>query len=606
MKAVSQFFKDLWQKILSLLPSNKQKRGYSRSYSRNSYRPASAPVRSAERTQTRRAASERKAAPAKKVAGIWNTVSDFFVKLWGKLMSLDRRVLACIAASVFIVIAVPVVIAIARPAPKKADAPISTVTSSVTDPADPEGVLPPEGEVLTVTTTPTPEPTPMRYAIPGEEGEHVSAIQERLMDLGYMDYDVPTSLYGPQTQAAFKMFASKNGIELPENGIDESSYNLLMSDEAKKYTASEGDEGEDVRELQKRLVELGYLDSATGYYGTDTVAAVKKFQERNGLTADGKIGEHTKEMLYSGDAKANSFKLGEKSDTIKTYQQRLKKLGYLMSEPDGSYGNDTFEAVKRFQSQNGLIADGWLGIETASLLMSDDAEPSSLKVGANGPQVEKLQKRLVELNYLRKATGYYGSDTEAAVRAFQKRNGLTVDGKAGSRTISVLMSDSAKKSANGPVSGSSSSGGSKPSGGSSSSGGSKPSGGGSSATVTGANVDSFISVAKSQLGVRYVRGGKKPSSGFDCSGFVYWCLNQVGVKQNYLTSSGWRSVTKYQKIGAMGNAQKGDILVFKGHVGIALGGGQMIDASSGEGCIRITKLSLDYWKRNYICGFRIF
>lgn len=595
-----EFFKNLRKK-----PD--KKRG---GYSRNSYSYASPDARSSERTEARRAAYGKKTIPQKGAdffASVWSTVSGFFADLWSKLMSLDRRVLACIAASVFIVIAVPVVIAIARPAPaKKDDAPKASAPLSGAQISEGEALAGAAPSASALTITPSPEPTPVLYATAGEEGEHVASIQERLMELGYMEHDMPTDLFGPQTQAAYKLFLAKN--ELPSSGdnIDEAGYNALMSADAKKYMASEGDKGEDIRDLQTRLVELSYLDSATGYFGTDTTAAVKKFQEKNGLSADGKIGEQTKEMLYSGDAKANSYSLGEKNDHIKTYQQRLKKLGYLMSEPDGTYGRDTLEAVKRFQSQNGLIADGYLGIQTTSLLMSDQAEDSSLKLGSEGAQVQKLQERLVKLNYLKKATGYYGSDTDAAVRAFQKRNGLTVDGKAGSRTISVLMSDSAKKSANGPVSGSSSSSSgsnSKPSGGSSGSSGST---GKDTVTVTGTNADELIKVAKSQLGVKYVRGGKKPSSGFDCSGFVYWCLNKVGIKQNYLTSAGWRSVSKYQKIGGIENAKKGDILVFKGHVGIAMGGGQMIDASSNDGKIRITKLSLPYWQRHYICGYRIF
>jgi len=166
-----EFFKNLRK------TPNKKRGGYSR----NSYSYASSDARSSERTEARRAAYEKKTAPGKGAgffASVWNTVSLFFAELWAKLMSLDRRVLACIAASVFIVIAVPVVIAIARPAPaKKDDAPVSSaplVSAQVS-----------EGEVLTgaapsasaITVTPSPEPTPVLYAKAGEEGEHVASRQ---------------------------------------------------------------------------------------------------------------------------------------------------------------------------------------------------------------------------------------------------------------------------------------------------------------------------------------------------------------------------------------------------------------------------------------------
>ena len=114
----------------------------------------------------------------------------------------------------------------------------------------------------------------------------------------------------------------------------------------------------------------------------------------------------------------------------------------------------------------------------------------------------------------------------------------------------------------------------------------------------------MISVASSKLGCPYVWGAKGPNA-FDCSGFVYWCLNQVGVRQSYLTSSGWRSVGKYQKITSFSNLRAGDIIVVSGHVGIVANGGTVIDASSGNGKVVHRSLS-SWWANNFICGWRIF
>ena len=126
-------------------------------------------------------------------------------------------------------------------------------------------------------------------------------------------------------------------------------------------------------------------------------------------------------------------------------------------------------------------------------------------------------------------------------------------------------------------------------------------------------MERLIDVAESKLGCKYVRGAKGPNS-FDCSGFVYWCLNQAGVKQSYMTSIAWRSCTKYKKITSMSDIKRGDILVFSdtsmatGHVGIYLGSGKMIDASSGAGKVRITStvLSGSYWPSHFLMAFRIF
>ena len=70
--------------------------------------------------------------------------------------------------------------------------------------------------------------------------------------------------------------------------------------------------------------------------------------------------------------------------------------------------------------------------------------PSSLKNGSKGSAVKSLQQRLKELGYYSGSVdGDFGDATEAAVRAFQKQNGLTVDGKAGTKTITKLNSSSA-------------------------------------------------------------------------------------------------------------------------------------------------------------------
>ena len=114
----------------------------------------------------------------------------------------------------------------------------------------------------------------------------------------------------------------------------------------------------------------------------------------------------------------------------------------------------------------------------------------------------------------------------------------------------------------------------------------------------------LLSIASSKLGRPYVYGAKGPNS-FDCSGFVYWCLNQAGVRQSYLTSSGWRTVGKYTKISSFDDLRPGDIVVVRGHVGIVAEHGTVIDASSSNGKVIHRELS-SWWRSNFICGWRIF
>ena len=114
----------------------------------------------------------------------------------------------------------------------------------------------------------------------------------------------------------------------------------------------------------------------------------------------------------------------------------------------------------------------------------------------------------------------------------------------------------------------------------------------------------MISIAKSKVGTPYVLGAKGPNA-FDCSGFIYWCLNQVGIKQSYLTSSGWRNVGKYKRISSLSDVRAGDIIVVKGHVGIAAGNGMVIDASSSQGRIVYRDIN-SWWSSRFIVAWRIF
>jgi len=74
-----------------------------------------------------------------------------------------------------------------------------------------------------------------------------------------------------------------------------------------------------------------------------------------------------------------------------------------------------------------------------------------------------------------------------------------------------------------------------------------------------------------------------------------------------MTSTGWANCS-LPKVTSLSDMKRGDIICFKGHVGIYLGGGQMIDASSTQGKVRIcsTVLTSSYWKTNFICARRLF
>jgi len=434
----------------------------------------------------------------------------------------------------------------------------------------------------------------------------VKDLQERLMQLGYMEDDEPTTYYGDATSKAVQYFQRQSGMAM--DGITGvSTWDALMSDNAPHYAAKLGFQGDDITKIQYRLYNLGYLTESgqiNGNFDAATDTAVKKMQEVNHLTIDGTVGQATINLLYSDEVKANIIALGEHSDIVKKYQNRLIALGYLSGEADGNFGLSTQNAIRAFQSRNDQVVDGYLGPDTRNILDSDSAKPFGMRLGEQSSDVQNMQKLLVKYGYLSsdKASGYFGELTKEAVLSFQRTNGLAADGTAGAKTLQVLQSGSAKskpkRSRNNANTGRTNG---NTGGGDSGSSGSISSGLGG-ATVSG-SASALISIASSKIGSPYVWGSKGPNS-FDCSGFVYWCLNQAGVGTSYMTSSGWRSPGRFKKVGAS-ELQAGDIVVVRGHVGIYAGGGSVIDASSSNG--RVVHRSFSgWWSRNFITAWRIF
>ena len=220
-----------------------------------------------------------------------------------------------------------------------------------------------------------------------------------------------------------------------------------------------GSTGSDVKDLQTKLKKLGYYDAyVDGDYGDTTVAAVKAFQKKYNLTADGIAGKETLKKLDSvyknadSDKDDDSLRMGDSGSAVKDLQTKLKKLGYYSGTVDSTFGSGTYAAVRAFQKKYNLTADGVAGSETLKKLDSayknadSDKDDGSLRKGATGSAVKNLQTKLKKLGFYNASIdGDYGDTTVAAVKAFQKKYNLTADGVAGSETLKKL--DSAYKNA---------------------------------------------------------------------------------------------------------------------------------------------------------------
>ena len=134
---------------------------------------------------------------------------------------------------------------------------------------------------------------------------------------------------------------------------------------------------------------------------------------------------------------------------------------------------------------------------------------------------------------------------------------------------------------------------------SSSSSSTSTSGSSTTGSATGAQI---VAEAKKYLGTPYVYGGASPS-GFDCSGFVYYVLKQLGYAP-YRTPADQYSMGTYV---SKENLQPGDVVFFAGtgstsaisHVGIYVGNGQFIHSPNSRSTVSYADLTSGYWAQHY-------
>ena len=294
----------------------------------------------------------------------------------------------------------------------------------------------------------------------GSTGSDVKDLQTKLKKLGYYDAYVDGD-YGDTTVAAVKAFQKK--YNLTADGIaGKETLKKLDSVYENASSAKDvdslrmGDSGSAVKDLQTKLKKLGYYDGTVdSTFGSGTYAAVKAFQKKYNLTADGVAGSETLKKLDSAyknadsDKDDGSLRKGATGSAVKDLQTKLKKLGFYNASIDGDYGDTTVAAVKAFQKKYNLTADGVAGSETLKKLDSayknadsnTSTDDDSLRKGATGTAVKTLQTNLKKLGfYTAYVDGSFGSTTESAVKAFQKKYGLTADGVAGSATLKKIES----------------------------------------------------------------------------------------------------------------------------------------------------------------------
>jgi N-acetylmuramoyl-L-alanine amidase len=142
-----------------------------------------------------------------------------------------------------------------------------------------------------------------------------------------------------------------------------------------------GDSGPAVAEIRAKLAVLGLLtggdpldDPASAVFDAATDQAVRAFQQQRGITVDGVVGAKTYHALEEA-----RWRLGDRilsyvparlmaGDDVATLQQRLLDMGFDCGRVDGLFGVETEHALRDFQRNVGIMADGTCGPATFKAL----------------------------------------------------------------------------------------------------------------------------------------------------------------------------------------------------------------------------------------------
>lgn len=241
---------------------------------------------------------------------------------------------------------------------------------------------------------------------------------------------------------------------------------LYISGERRRTILTRGDQGDDVKALQERLMELGFQPGPIdGIYGPLTVDAVSRFQRVASILVDGIVGPQTRAALKDFSPLSEQPEQGsptdEPDDREELYngetrrmlryirpmmrgtdvQMVQEKVGAIV---DGIYGPDTEERVRMFQRKEGLTIDGIVGPQTWRALdrvQETSAVSYQRLLSLQTPYLRGEDVRRVQRALRITADGLYGPVTERAVRNFQQREGIVVDGIMGPRTWNRLFNE---------------------------------------------------------------------------------------------------------------------------------------------------------------------
>lgn len=261
-------------------------------------------------------------------------------------------------------------------------------------------------------------------------------IKEQLMVLGYGSF-AKTNFFGPKTEETLIVFQKDHQIPKAEYGVvGEQTRNKLKELLSTPY--KEGKRHEGTIRIKEYLTVLGYWTGSnpTNLYGPQTRRAIEAFQKDHNLYASGIVLDDLYELLK---AKAEGPLVnGMYREDVIQVKFYLEKMGFGTYVHNDYYGPMTANRVAEFQKYYGLKVSGEVDQSTKSQM--EHIYHSALHLGQRSQEVIELKESLKVIGFWPQPnpTEYFGVQTEAVVREFQRRFGLVENGRADKVTMAEL------------------------------------------------------------------------------------------------------------------------------------------------------------------------
>ena len=301
----------------------------------------------------------------------------------------------------------------------------------------------------------------------GDRGEAVEALQSTLIRLGFLNGRAD-GIYGEATAAAVLAFqrhlsrqglAEGYGIEATGEATTATMYLLNLPDYSTYIEdIQSGDTGDEVRRIENRLNQLGYMDMPADDELDDyALSALDLFRAQAGLPEQSSIGREDVDRLFAQDAPIadhcapHDIALGDSGIMVREAEAALVRGGMTIKLPNGVYDEDVAGAVGRVHSHLEKLNDEHAQLFSDPNALSTEAlewlcdHPLGYVSQEGESEALRIQRRLHTLYYLSRdgVDGRFGSGSREALSQFQAANGLEATGVADEDTQNLLFSDSA-------------------------------------------------------------------------------------------------------------------------------------------------------------------